>query len=237
MTRLFPQAVIQGKGLLATEGFVTLPLIGRESCLPALRSHFFEFLPDGKGEALLLHQLESGRSYSLVITTAGGLYRYRLQDMVMVEGFHNDVPLFRFAGKEECISDHYGEKLHEDHVRRSLQEATERAALQPLFAMLALDEQHPPAYALYIEAPKTNDLELRRVGEMLDDLLGMNCQYRYCRDLGQLAPVRVFRINNNGHESYLRRCNGLGLRLGDIKPTALHQRSDWTGVFPGSMLD
>jgi hypothetical protein len=234
---LFPQAIIQGKGLLATEGFATLPLIGRAGCLPALCSHFFEFLPAGNEEALLLHQLETGKSYSLIITTAGGLYRYRLQDMVTVEGFHNDVPLLIFAGKEECISDHYGEKLHEDHVRKSLQEVTERAALQPKFAMLAIDEQRPPAYALYIEAPQTNDRELRRIGEMLDELLRMNCQYRYCRDLGQLAQLRVFRISGNGCQSYLSRCNELGQRLGDIKPTALHQRSGWTGIFRGSMLD
>jgi len=233
---LFPQAVIQGKGLIATEGFATLPLSGHDGCLPALRSHFFEFLPEGGGEARLLHQLQAGEVYSLVITTAGGLYRYRLHDLVRVEGFHHTAPLLRFVGKTDNISDHFGEKLHEEHVSRALRTATERAAVHPDFAMLALDEQSTPAYTLYIEAPETADAQLRRLGEMLDELLGESYHYRYCRDLGQLSPLRVFRITENGRESYLRRCNALGQRLGDVKPRALHRLTGWTEVFCGRMV-
>ncbi len=234
--RLFPQAVIQAKGLLATEGFATLPLTGHAAGLPALRSHFFEFLPQSGGEVRLLHQLQAGEIYSLVITTAGGLYRYRLNDLVRVEGFQHGTPLLRFIAKADGISDHFGEKLHEEHVRRALRTVIERAALQPVFAMLAFDEQSPPAYALYIEVPEPADERLQRLGEMLDDLLGENCQYRYCRDLGQLSPLRVFRIEKNGRESYLRRCNALGQKLGDVKPQTLHRLPGWTEVFSGHML-
>jgi hypothetical protein len=234
--RLFPQAVIQGKGLLATEGFVTLPLTGHDACLPALRSHFFEFLPEGGGEARLLHQLRAGEVYSLVMTTAGGLYRYRLHDLVRVEGFRHTTPLLRFVGKADGISDHFGEKLHEEHVCRALRTATGQTALQPAFAMLAFYKQSTPAYALYIEAPEATDDLLRRLGEILDDLLGENYHYRYCRDLGQLSALRVFRIAENGRESYLRRCNALGQRLGDVKPRALHRLSGWAEVFCGRMV-
>jgi hypothetical protein len=45
LARLFPQAQIQGKGLIATEGFVSLPLVGQTGAALAIRSHFFEFLP------------------------------------------------------------------------------------------------------------------------------------------------------------------------------------------------
>lgn len=234
--RLFPQAVIQAKGLLATEGFATLPLTGHAACLPALRSHFFEFLPQGGGEVRLLHQVQDGETYSLVITTAGGLYRYRLNDLVLVEGYHHGTPLLRFIGKADCVSDHFGEKLHEEHVRRALRTAIERAAFQPIFAMLAFDEQNPPAYALYIEVPESDDERLRHLGKVLDDMLGENCQYRYCRDLGQLSSLRVFRIAKNGRESYLLRCNALGQRLGDVKQQVLHRHPGWTKVFSGRML-
>ena len=236
LVRLFPQAVIQGKGLLATEGFVTLPLTGQVACFPALRSHFFEFLPEGGGEARLLHQLQTGEIYSLVITTAGGLYRYRLHDLVRVEGFHHDTPLLRFVGKADSVSDHFGEKLHDEHVRRALRAATGQAAVEPSFAMLAFDEQRPPVYVLYIESPEATDDQLRLLGEVLDDLLRENYHYRYCRDLGQLARLQVFRIAENGRESYLRRCGALGQRLGDIKPQALHRLSGWSEVFSGRMM-
>jgi hypothetical protein len=233
---LFPQAAIQGKGLLATECFVTLPLTGHDAYLPALRSHFFEFLPEEGGEARLLHQLQAGEVYSLVITTAGGLYRYRLHDLVRVEGFHHATPLLRFVGKDDGISDHFGEKLHEEHVGRALRTATERTALQPAFAMLAFEKQCSSAYVLYIEAPEATDERLLRLGEILDELLGENYHYRYCRDLGQLSALRVFRIAENGRESYLRRCTALGQRLGDVKPRALHRLTGWTEVFSGQVV-
>jgi hypothetical protein len=236
LSHLFPEALIQGKGLLATEGFATLPLTGMDGCLPALRSHFFEFLPEEGGAPRLLHQLENGACYSLVLTTAGGLYRYRLHDLVRVSGFHHGTPLLRFVGKADFISDHFGEKLHEEHVCRVLRTAIELAALRPGFAMLALDAQHPPAYVMYIEAPDATEEQLRSVGVTLDSLLGENCQYRYCRDLGQLSPVRIFRIAANGRESYLRRCNSLGQRLGDVKPRALHRLAGWNESFAGRML-
>ncbi|MCM2358683.1 MAG: GH3 auxin-responsive promoter family protein [Geobacteraceae bacterium] len=236
LRRLFPQAELQGKGLLATEGFVTFPLAGVDGCLPALRSHFLEFLPRDGGEALLLHQLEAGRSYALVITTAGGLYRYRLHDLVRVTGFRNGVPLFRFVGKEEHISDRFGEKLHEGHVHGVLRRAAARSGLSPRFAMLAFEERPRSAYVFFVEEPGADDNRLARLGTEIDELLRENFHYHYCRDLGQLAPVRVFRIARDGREDYLRACCSHGQRLGDVKPLALHRRSGWSEVFRGRML-
>lgn len=236
LERLFPHAVVQGKGLLATECFATLPLTGLDGCLPAIRSHFFEFLPHDGGEARLLHQLEAGKTYSLAVTTAGGLYRYRLHDLVRVTGFHRGTPLLRFVGKADFISDRFGEKLHEEHVCQALRKAAQQTGLHPTFDMLAFDEQTPPAYVIYVEAPDAADDALARMGEAMDGLLGENYHYRYCRDLGQLAPLRVFRIAANGRESYLRRCTELGQRLGDVKPRAMHRNPEWSGVFSGRML-
>jgi hypothetical protein len=101
--------------------------------------------------------------------------------------------------------------------------------------MLAFDEETPPAYVLYVESPDADD-RLLQLGEILDDLLGENYHYRYCRDLGQLSTVRVFRVAANGRESYLRRCVELGQRLGDVKPRALHRMAGWSEVFSGRMV-
>ena len=45
LATLLPQVRIQGKGLIATEGFVSFPLSSREGGALAIRSHFMEFLP------------------------------------------------------------------------------------------------------------------------------------------------------------------------------------------------
>jgi len=234
--QLFPRAVIQGKGLLATEGFFTLPVAGLDGCLPALRSHFLEFMPQQGGEARLLHRLEPGGIYSLVVTTGGGLYRYRLHDLVRVSGFHDKVPLLRFVGKADHVADHFGEKLDESHVAGVLRRAAGRHGLVPDFAMLACEKLPEPGYVYFIEAGNAGDSQLLRISAEIDAQLKGNFQYGYCRDLGQLAPVRVFRVERNGRESYLQGCCSRGQRLGDVKPVALHRGCGWAETFRGRML-
>lgn len=234
--QLFPRSVIQGKGLLATEGFFTLPVAGLDGCLPALRSHFLEFMPQQGGKALLLHQLETGGTYSLVVTTGGGLYRYRLHDLVLVSGFHHNVPLLRFVGKADHIADHFGEKLDESHVAEVLRRAAVRHGLVPDFAMLACEKLPEPGYVYFVESVNGGDSQLLRIAAEIDLQLKGNFQYGYCRELGQLAPVRVFRVERNGRESYLQGCCSRGQRLGDVKPVALHHGCGWAEAFRGRML-
>jgi hypothetical protein len=92
------------------------------------------------------------------------------------------------------------------------------------------------AYTLFVECRDVSEYTLHRIGSDLEEGLLENYHYRYCRDLGQLDPVRVFRIRVGGREAYLEHCRSLGQRLGDIKPSALHRRSGWTLVFQGDWL-
>jgi hypothetical protein len=264
LARLFPQARLQGKGLLATEGVVSFPLVGHEGAILALRSHFFEFLPaeapefrnrafqpvlawSGKNpvseshhanQPLLAHQLEPGGYYEVILTTGGGLYRYRLHDVIEVVGRLGDCPLLRFIGKAAHISDHFGEKLNEYHVRQKLGVLLDRHRVQPAFAMLACEQTTgQPAYVLFIEFDgDMSNQQLRDIGDELELALQENFHYRYCRDLEQLGPLRVFRIEGGGLETYLAVCQAQGQRAGDVKPVALHQRSGWLQAFEGRVI-
>ena len=264
LARLFPQARLQGKGLIATEAFVSFPLEGRPGAALALRSHFFEILPvedagDGwvaveSERPLLAHQLEQGGRYAVVVTTGGGLYRYQLRDVVEVVGHHGPrgragCPLLRFLGRADAVSDHFGEKLHEGHVGRALAAALARHGVRPSFAMIACDEDEAggatvgrPAYTLFVEAGCAPDVALRAIGAEVEATLAENYHYRYCRDLGQLGALRVFRIEpgEDGRagalEAYLAACQRRGQRAGDIKPVALHPLGGWSRVFQGRLL-
>jgi hypothetical protein len=228
LARLFPQATIQPKGLIATEGFVSLPLCERDGAPLAVRSHFFEFLDDA-GQAKLAHELGRGREYSVVLTTSGGLLRYRLHDRVRVTGFENECPLLRFIGKENNVSDHFGEKLNELHVQAAL----ESIRLDASFAMMACDGN---AYTLFVQAVESDE-RLLMVAERLDAVLQANIHYRFSRQLGQLEPARVFRIAGRGREVYLEECRRRGQRLGEAKPSVLRADTGWSRVFPGGFLN
>jgi hypothetical protein len=248
LARLFPQAQFQGKGLIATEGFVSLPLVGHPGAALALRSHFFEFAPvqaelplttyqSSLSNLQLAHQLQLGCHYSVILTTGGGLYRYQLHDLVEVAGYVGGCPLLRFLGKEAYISDWFGEKLNERHVRQVLETLLTRSAIQPTLAMLACDEQAGRyAYTLFIETPQGEDEMLGVLGQDLEQALQQNYHYRYCRDLGQLEAVRVFRIEQEGLQTYFAACKVHGQRAGDIKLAALHRLGGWSQVFQGRFI-
>ena len=235
LAALLPHAHLQPKGLLATEGIVTIPMTDAPAGVPAVRSHFFEFLPADGGDPVLLDELATGGRYDVVLTTGGGLYRYQLRDRVEVTGRWRGVPCLRFVGKTDHVVDRFGEKLNARHVQEVLDAACDAHDLDPAFAMLAPDTRTPPGYTLFLQAD-TPDATLRDVARRVETGLRDNYHYDYCRRLGQLGPLRLFRVTGDARPTYLERCVALGQRAGDIKPTALHSESGWSDHFDGRAL-
>ena len=122
-----PGVAVEPKGHLATEGVVTTPVAGRFPV--ALRSHFLEFEEDGGG-VRLAHELDDGGEYGVVLTTAGGLWRYRLGDRVRVEGRLHATPSLRLVGRTDGVVDRVGEKLSPGFVGAVLAAARPRRRLR-----------------------------------------------------------------------------------------------------------
>lgn len=240
LTSLIPNAAFQPKGLVSTEGITSVPTRGTSGCALAVRSHFFEFLPQdtGSGEATALaHQLEHGRRYSVVITTGGGLYRYMTHDLVDVVGYLDSCPLLRFVGKESHVSDRFGEKLNSMHVQEALDAALAEHDISPEFAMVSFDDaESGPAYALFVESNRASDRALLSSGTDLEKSLRQNYHYSYCRDLGQLDALRVFRIESGARHVYVKVCHENGQRIGGLKLSALNNLAGWSESFSGRFL-
>ncbi|HMC66578.1 MAG TPA: GH3 auxin-responsive promoter family protein, partial [Gemmataceae bacterium] len=133
--RHFPQyfgdAPVRDIGLLASEGRMTIPLTdGTPSGVLDVTSHYFEFIPEEDGDAkqptvLAAHEVEEGRNYFLVPTTAFGLYRYAIHDLVRITGFHHRTPLVEFLSKGAHFSSITGEKLSEYQVTQAMEQVTQ----------------------------------------------------------------------------------------------------------------
>jgi GH3 auxin-responsive promoter len=230
---LFPGVLIQGKGLLATEGVVSLPLAEHGACVATATSHFYEFIEQPGAPPRLLHELEANHEYSVLLTTGGGLYRYRLGDRVRVVSFARNTPLLEFLGKEDGVSDLCGEKLSPAFVGSVLAELSSERAYLSDFAMLAPCQQESLRYVLFLQgAASPADLAFR-----LDKKLTQNPHYAYCRRLGQLAAPRIFQITSDAGESYLRRCVAMGQRAGAVKAVALHRLTGWEDFFRGDWTE
>jgi hypothetical protein len=216
---------LQPKGLLATEAFVSIPFAGAWPL--AVRSHFFEFMDD-HGRVLSADELRRGVEYTLLVTTGGGLWRYRLGDRIRCEGFVGRTPSIRFIGRQDLVVDRFGEKLSEGFVGQVIRDLL--AGLNPAarFAMLTPSGEAPLNYVLFVEA---RDALPAGAAERLDEALCANPHYAHCRRLGQLGPARVSLVWGDAYAAYVERRSSQGCRIGDLKPVALDSANDWASTF------
>lgn len=229
----FPKTPVQGKGLLATEGVVSVPVWGQEDkgCALAVNSHFLEFidLDRPQDRPLLAHQLVEGGAYSPILSTSGGLYRYHLKDVVRCTGKLAGTPLVRFEGKLDRVSDLCGEKIHASQVEVALAQAQQSLGLQWRFAMLAPVMGQPAHYRLFVDG----DLDSSSGEDLqafVEQRLSHGHHYATCRRLGQLGALQVQRVER-GWQTFQQTLIASGQRAGDIKPTALDARHDWVKAF------
>jgi hypothetical protein len=221
LAELFPEALVQGKGLMATEGVVSIPWWGGAK-LCAVGSHLLEF--EGRdGRVHGAHELIEGGEYAVLISTGGGLVRYRLGDRVRCTGFVGRTPTIDFVARLGGVVDLVGEKLHPEQVEAALREVE---GTDPFaFAMLA-PEPDGRGYRCYLEAQGAqSDLAAR-----LEALLAANYHYAHARRAGQLRALVVQPVDD-GMARYRAALVARGQRLGDIKQEPLRGETFWAEVF------
>ena len=196
-----PCVHIEPKGLLSTESAVTLAYESEPGCLPALNSAFLEF--EHEGRYALLHQLEPGQNYHVIITTPGGLYRYDTKDRVRCLSISNGLPRLAFLGRCSTVSDLVGEKLDEAFVAACLARLAGPARLMAMASP-------KPHYVLHVAIPQAEAVEI------VEHALRRNPQFAYARDMGQLGPVIAVQRDDFWHSFDTAR-----QPLGVIKPTIL----------------
>lgn len=221
---VFPTCVIQPKGLLATEGFVSVPIEGKHPL--CVLSHVLEF-EDDEGGIHCAHELKAGETYGVVLTNGAGLWRYRLGDRVRCDGWVGRTPSIRFVGRADLVVDRFGEKLSEAFVSDALRALLSERKIEAPFAMLAPEEG---GYTLFLRAHSAVPNSL---AEELDAALSANPHYAYCRRLGQLAAPQVAVVGEDAYARYVARRVAGGQRLGDVKAVALSGEGDWRQVLGG----
>jgi len=196
----FGDKVVRDIGLIASEGRMTIPFSDADpSGVLDIASHFFEFVPEDeihrqKPIVLTAAEIEEGRNYYIVPTTACGLYRYHISDVVRVTGFYNRTPLVEFLSKGAHFANLTGEKLSEYHVIRAMENAVHRLQLALYaYALAPCWHEEQPYYGLFVES---SDLEDEGVGRLLvaildEQLSELNMEYASKRQSTRLGAVRL----------------------------------------------
>ncbi|KAF3327510.1 putative indole-3-acetic acid-amido synthetase GH3.8 [Carex littledalei] len=92
---------------------------------------YCEFIPleqsygKATGNLVDLADVEVGKEYELVITTYSGLCRYRVGDVLLVTGFHNAAPQFRFIRRKNCLLSIDSDKTDESELQKGVERAAE----------------------------------------------------------------------------------------------------------------
>nr|WP_290224548.1 GH3 auxin-responsive promoter family protein [Trichocoleus desertorum] len=205
----FPSVMVQGKGLLATEAPMTVPLIAAHGSVPLLNEVFFEF-EDSTGKIYLLHELKPATEYSIILSQKGGLYRYRMGNRVRMTHTYLNTPCLEFLGRDQMTSDLVGEKLHAAFVAQAL----DRLDLgSTTFRTLVPVTQPQPHYVLLLDQA---DRQQEAIAQELDAALCESPHYEHARLLGQLAPVQVL-VSPEVLKLMLQQKWQAGQKWGDIK--------------------
>ena len=198
----FGETPVRDVGLIASEGRMTIPIEdGTPAGILDIRHHYFEFIPEDQAgrddpETVEAVELVEGRNYFLLPTTAGGLYRYQIHDLIRCVGFHGKAPVLEFLNKGAHFSSMSGEKLSEFQVVGAVAAAQRTLGLRLASFLLLPTWGEPPHYSLLVEesdVPETGAAD-RLAAEVEAELKRANVEYENKRVTLRLGPMRARRI-------------------------------------------
>jgi hypothetical protein len=97
------------------------------------------------------------------------------------------------------------------------------------------ERKQTQGYVLFIETPHNKESVLEFTN-YLENFFRKNIHYEFAVNMGQITPLQVFSIEEDGPETYLQRCMEHGQKMGDIKPLCFDVRTGWKNYFKGKFF-
>ncbi len=169
----------------ASEGFfgVQYSANSKDMLLMLDNEIFYEFIPisewkEKNPKTVVLSEVEVGVQYAMVITTSGGLWRYKIGDTI--EFTSTNPHLFRITGRTKQFINAFGEELIVDNADKALEQAclkTDSKVLEYTVAPVYFGSDTSGAHEWYIEFDKEpNNIE--HFTTLLDESLkNLNSDY------------------------------------------------------------
>jgi hypothetical protein len=232
--QLPPIAPILEMGYLASECRGSIPVDSRR-CLevPTIHENYFEFIErndweSGRSRVQTVGQLETGQAYYVVITTQAGLYRYFMNDIVVVDGKFHGTPTIKFLEKGAGATNITGEKLYESQVSEAVETLLrDRQCDTPFFVVVADPERQ--RYRFYIEARPG---DITAFAEALDrEISARNLEYKSKRESGRLHQIELQVLRLGAGEAYKAHLVAQGQREAQFKFVRLQSRAKLTFDF------
>ena len=216
LAKKFPHVTIQPKGLLSTEGCVTIPYDGAN--VLAYRSHFYEFRD---GETIALARRARNRQ------TLRSHHHYRRRPRSIRHRRRRRSDRLLRAGARAPV--HRPRASHLRSLRREAERDLRPRAHASRLARHAARLRHAGLRPRRVRPLHRDRCSSQVRGEHAGSRAPREPHYDLARRLGQLAPLRIRRVRNAA-ATYLR-VKSATQTLGDIKIPALDRQQGWSEEF------
>ena len=227
--KLMPENIcVIDPGYLSSEvrGSFTFDVHAQSGML-TFQDNFFEFVERGvwennKHDFKLMTELELNKEYNIFITTQAGLYRYNMNDIVVVSGFLNQAPLIKFVQKGKGVCNITGEKLYESQLLSALDELGLHITFVQVLANV--DEYF---YECFIESNE-HITDIPGLSERLDEILcRLNTEYKEKRGSNRLKQIQIKLLKTGTFETIKSAAIGQGQKEGQYKTVLLQYKNQF----------
>jgi GH3 auxin-responsive promoter len=214
LPKLYPDTEIMPLLTGATEAVITCPIDRHSDAgVLAFNQGIYEFIhqdeanpqaDENDAETLSYDQLTVGKTYSLVITQANGLYRYAIGDLYKVVDYYGQVPRLDFVRRQGIYSSFNGEKLNESQVMDAFQAARDQLDLPSGIYACCPVWAKPPYYTFIVEVG--SDWPSQRLDQLAGkidiQLSRHNSEYHERIKAGWLGPAVVKKVRSGTFQAY-----------------------------------
>ena len=223
---------LQAKGLLSTEGIVSIPFLKAYDPVLAITSHFFEFESQKDNKIYLAHELNLYESYEVILSTGNGIMRYRTNDIVEVTNYIKNTPAVKFIGRKSSFSDLVGEKISEVfclNILEQLEKKFEVFNYRAFFYVNKNQNRFNYNFAIY---SSNKSLKIQDVNSFLILEFNKNPYYSQAIKLNQINNIQTIFISK---EKYDKLMSGFfkskRIKEGNRKPPVLFNLNNSIKLF------
>ena len=214
LNSMFPKSKVVPKGLMSTEGITSFPFGRGNQLITAVNSHYYEFKACDSQKVFQLNELKTGKRYTLLLTTSGGLYRYNTHDLVKVVGRKLSIPCLEFISRDNMTSDLVGEKVSQLQAESIISQLPQESG----FTLITSNHHAEKPYYILVSETKSPD----KLKDWFEEKLCENYHYKHARELNQLGHAQIRGIEeNSGLQTYMNHQLKNGRKEGDVKIPSL----------------
>ncbi|XP_068665690.1 indole-3-acetic acid-amido synthetase GH3.17-like [Aristolochia californica] len=181
-----------------------------------------------QNETVDLVNVKLGHFYELVVTTFTGLYRYRVGDILMVTGFHNKAPQFRFVHRRNVVLSIDTDKTNEEDLLRAVTKAklllVELGCLLTEYTSYADTSSIPGHYVLFWEIQTRGPADNSKLDSTVMEACcstveeSLDSVYRRCRSRDKsIGPLEIRVVKQGAFDALMDFCVSRGSSVNQYK--------------------